>query len=157
HALTVQHEVDRKSWFGRTADDRWLDWARHKVGLILPFRRDLSTRFFDSLLTGQVPLVPAQCADFDQVVDPATARQLPVVRIPDIAPPAVEAGWREALALYDRDGVNGARRRHRYALEHHHIAHRLAPICAEIRFLGAPDARIETEAGMGAVGAMLKR
>jgi hypothetical protein len=155
HALRLLGGNGRNRYFGQGPEDRWLDWAGHKVGLILPFQKDLSTRFFDSLLTGQVPIVPVWCRDFDKVIDDATANALPVVRLAEESVPAVKQAWAEALARYDADGAAGAERRHRYAIENHHLIHRLAPICRQVRALAAPDARIEMRTGMGAVGPVL--
>ncbi len=157
HALRLVPGEGRMRYFERDPEERWLDWAAHKVGLILPFHKDLSTRFFDSLLTGQVPVVPEWCKDFDKIVGKAAATSLPVVRLAEETVPAVKAAWREAVERYDTDGAAGAERRHRYALENHHLVHRLAPLCAEIRALAAPDAVIETATGMGAVGSVLRR
>lgn len=155
HALRLLDGNDRQDYFSQGPEERWLDWATHKVGLILPFHKDLSTRFFDSLLTGQVPIVPAWCVDFESVIDEATAKSLPVVRLAEESVPAVKQAWAEAVARYDADGPAGAERRHRYALENHHLIHRLAPICREVRALAARDARIEIRTGMGAVGPVL--
>lgn len=155
HALRLLNADDRRLYFDMGPEDRWLDWAAHKVGLILPFQKDLSTRFFDSLVTGQVPIVPVWCQDFDKVIDDATARSLPVVRLADESVPAVKQAWAEAVERYDEDGVAGAERRHCYALENHHLIHRLAPICRQVRALAAHDARIEVRTGMGAVGPVL--
>lgn len=155
HALRLLGANGRSRYFGQGPEERWLDWAAHKVGLILPFQKDLSTRFFDSLLTGQVPIVPVWCQDFDRVIDDASANALPVVRLAEESVPAVKQAWAEALARYDADGAAGAERRHRYALDNHHLIHRLAPICRQVRALAAPDARIELKTGMGAVGPVL--
>lgn len=155
HALRLLNADGRQNYFKLGPEDRWLDWAAHKAGLILPFQKDLSTRFFDSLMTGQVPIVPVWCQDFDKVIDDATAKSLPVVRLADESVPAVKQAWAEAVARYDADGEAGAERRHRYALENHHLIHRLAPICRQVRALAAHDARIEIRTGMGAVGPVL--
>lgn len=155
HALRLLGAGGRSRYFGWGPEERWLDWAAHKAGLILPFQKDLSTRFFDSLLTGQVPIVPVWCEDFDKVIDDATAKALPVVRLVEENVAAVQQAWAEAIARYDADGAAGAERRHRYALDNHHLIHRLAPICRQVRALAARDARIEMKTGMGAVGPVL--
>ena len=71
--------------------------------------------------------------------------------------PAVKRAWREAIEQYDADGIAGAGRRHRFALERHHIIHRLAPLADLVRVLATPDARIEMATGMGAVGPALRQ
>ncbi len=156
HALNLLPGEGRTRYFERDPEDRWLDWASHKVGLILPFHKDLSTRFFDSLLTGQVPVVPTWCRDFEKIIDEAAANSLPIVRLEKPTVPAVKVAWHGAIERYDADGAAGAERRHRFALENHHLVHRLAPLCREVRALAAPDARIEMATGMGAVGPILR-
>jgi hypothetical protein len=157
HALRLLDAGGRQKYFARDATSRWQDWAAHKTGLILPFNNDLSTRFFDSLLTGQVPIVPTWCRDFDSVIGEAAARELPVIRLDEASVPAVEAARREAVMRYDAAGADGAYWRHRYALENHHISHRLASICAEIMALGSQDAIVSIETGDGSVGPVLQR
>ncbi|MEX1108040.1 MAG: hypothetical protein WEC00_03930, partial [Dongiaceae bacterium] len=157
HALRLLGSGGRLGYFALDAADRWRDWSQHKVGLVLPFDRDLSTRFFDSLLTGQVPILPTWCEDIDAVVPEPIQRALPVVRFGEASVPAIEAAWREALARHNEEGADGVMRRHLFALENHHFGLRLPPIWAEIAALGAPDVDIALEASDGAVGPVLKR
>ncbi len=132
HALRLIDYGDKDVYFGLSAEGRWQDWARHKVGLILPLKDDLGVRFFDSLTTGQVPIVPRWCQDFDEVIPPARQQSLPVVRLEQLAVDAGEAAWREALARFDQGGRDGAAQRHRFALDNHHLVHRLEAICAQV-------------------------
>ncbi|MDZ4734717.1 MAG: hypothetical protein SGJ07_00070 [Rhodospirillaceae bacterium] len=157
HALRVLGSEGRRGYFALDPADRWRDWSQHKVGLVLPFDRDLSTRFFDSLLTGQVPILPDWCEDIDTVVPEAIQRALPVVRFSEASVPAIEAAWREALARYDEQGADGAMRRHLFALDNHHFGLRLPKIWSEIEALAAPDVEIAIEASDGGVGPVLKQ
>ena len=155
HALRVLGSEGRRAYFARDPADRWRDWSQYKVGLVLPFNNDLSTRLFDALLTGQVPLLPDWCEDIDAVIPVELQRTLPIVRFGTASAAAIEAAWREGLRRYDADGAAGAERRHRFALENHHIGLRLPAIWAQIAALAAPDARIAIEASGGGIGPVL--
>lgn len=138
---------DPTRYFSLAAEDRWRDWAEYKVGLILPYHFDLPIRFFDSLLTGQVPIVPTWCRDFDHVIPPHVQQSLPVVRLAEASVEAIRAAWREALTRYDADGDQGAQRRHLFALEHHHLANRLEEICGQVVPVAAAEGlRLDVDA-----------
>jgi hypothetical protein len=128
----IEIVVDPASYFDEGPKERWQSWARYKVGLVLPVRSDLPIRFFDSLITGQVPIVPTWCKDFDAVIPADMQAELPVVRVAEQSVGAIEEAWRKALTLFDREGVAGVRRRHRFAIEQHHIASRIEPICTQV-------------------------
>lgn len=49
-------------YFSLSTDDRFADWCKHKFSLCLPVRRDLSLRFFDAIVTGQIPIVDQELA-----------------------------------------------------------------------------------------------
>ncbi len=47
-----------------TADERWSDWATHKIHWVVPVQDDLPIRFFDALVTGGIPMIPSGLLDF---------------------------------------------------------------------------------------------
>jgi hypothetical protein len=138
NAIRVIDVTERHSYFDQSAEDRWHDWARHKIELVLPITCDLSFRVFDSLLVGQVPLVPSWCRDLDQVIPLAMQQTLPVMRFGAPTVQAVEIAWREAIRRFDAGGEAGMLRRHMYALENHHLANRLKAICSQINDVVLP-------------------
>jgi hypothetical protein len=154
NALSLLSPAERNRYHQMSPADRWRDWSRYKAGLILPLAQDLSTRFFDSLLTGQIPIVPMSCLDLDSVIPPSLQEQLPVIRFAEETPDAIEAAWRTALARFDAEGLAGAERRHCYALQNHHIMQRLKSICAQIELI-KDGRRIRIEADGDAVGFVL--
>jgi hypothetical protein len=152
HALRLIEYGQKDIYFGMTAEERWHDWARHKAGLILPLKNDLGVRFFDSLTTGQVPIVPRWCRDFDLVITPALQQSLPVVRLEELSVAAGEAAWREAVARFDQGGSAGALRRHRFALENHHLVHRVEAICAQLLPIAARQSlKLKSDSATGVV------
>lgn len=132
HALRLIDPADHNAYFNLSPAEKWRDWASHKVGLILPYHFDLPIRFFDSLMTGQVPIVPRWCRDFDAVISPEIQATLPVIRLDEPSVENVIAAWREALLRFDADGMEGARRRHLFAVDNHHLINRIEAICRQV-------------------------
>src|SRR5207302_4079179 len=77
HAL-ILGKVDE--YFHNSTADRLKTCVEHKVQLIVPIYRDVSTRIFEALMTGQIPLVPDDLFDLDRVIDPDIQASLPIVR-----------------------------------------------------------------------------
>lgn len=92
----------------------------------MPIAADLSTRVFEALITGQIPLVPIDVTDLDRVVPPALQASLPIIRFQPNSSDSAAAAWREALARFDAEGAAGVTRRYLYAREHHCLTVRLA-------------------------------
>jgi hypothetical protein len=138
NAIRLIDPNKRHSYFSLSAEERWHDWASHKVELVLPLMCDLSFRVFDSLLVGQVPLVPTWCKDLDDVIPVAIQEALPIIRFGTATAEAVEIAWREAIRRFDADGEAGMLRRHTYALENHHLVNRLKAICSQIIDIATP-------------------
>jgi hypothetical protein len=128
----------RERYFSMTSEDRFREWARYKCTAILPVDADLSTRVFDALLAGVVPVVPRTVRDFDAVVPPAVQEALGIVRIDAPGVEALRAATAEAVRRFDALGAGGVKARHRYALESHMLADRVRAMAEAIVRLGAP-------------------
>ena len=126
-------ESDLRRYFDLSRDERFRQWASHKTSLCIPLSGDLSMRFFDALLTGQVPLVPDDVYDFDQVVPEEVQSELPVVRFRGYSLDAVTEAHARALAAFDQGGDAGIMRRHRFALENHMFSNRIRLILSSVR------------------------
>ena len=122
-------------YFGLSLPDRFKAWCSHKVSICLPLSGDLSQRFFDALLTGQVPIVPDDIHDLDQVIPRELQESLPVVRFSEYTAAAVREAHAKAVSLFDRDGEAGVIRRHRFALDHHTFLSRIRGIVSSMRGL----------------------
>lgn len=121
------------AYFDISAAERLRDWCEHKVHLIVPINRDVSNRIFEALMTGQIPLVPDDVPDFDRMVDPQIQAALPILRYRAGNVESAEAGWRQGVMLFDRDGAAGVRRRHEFARDRHSLAARLAEFAEFLR------------------------
>ena len=116
---------DRSRYFGKSPDERFREWLSYKASLVLPVQRDLSTRVFDALLAGQVIVVPKAISDFDNVIPPAMQRRLGILRLPDPEIPTIRKFAVQAVDVFNRSGMEGARERHAYAIANHMLVNRL--------------------------------
>lgn len=124
---------DLRSYFARPYSDRLAEWMGHKVQLLAPVNRDVSTRLFESLITGQIPLIPEDCPDLDLVVPPTVRDELPIIRyVPGSVDSVVEA-HRAAIRSFDEEGQAGIERRSAYVMNNHSVGHRLRRIARLIK------------------------
>ncbi len=149
--LLMQPE-DRTRYFSLSPPARFAEWAQHKAALILPIDRDLSTRLFDALLCGQVPvLVRGSMSDLDQVITPADQQALGFVQIDAADIESIRAGAVLAARRWDEQGVAGARRRHEYVLGAHMLTSRIELILKCLWALGTGEAAVAHVPGAGAL------
>jgi glycosyltransferase involved in cell wall biosynthesis len=129
HALSLLDERTMSSgYFGKDSASRFREWASYKCSLILPLRKDLSQRFFDALLAGQVPVVSDDILDLGSVLSKAMLRQLPIVSFKAGSADSALKAWQRAIKLFDEGGQEAAMARHQYALNNHMFEHRLEQI-----------------------------
>lgn len=142
-ALRLLADDQAGAYYGLPLSERFREWAAHKVSFNPAVRRDLSTRVFDSLIAGLVPIVPDTTVDLDAVVRPAIQAELPIVRYTETSQGAVVDAYRMALQRYDADGQAGADRRHRYAVEHHTLPVRIRRIADVLRGMARGDYQLD--------------
>jgi len=124
------------AYFSASAAERLGDWVQHKVHLVVPINRDVSTRVFEALMTGQIPLLPDDVPDLDLVIEPQMQAVLPILRYKAGDVESAMAGWRQGIALFNRDGAAGVRRRHEFARDRHSLAARLGDFAGFLRSPG---------------------
>ncbi|MBY6265768.1 hypothetical protein EI613_28200 [Azospirillum sp. 412522] len=121
-------ENDRKEEYydAITEEEKAARWLFFKSSIVVPLHDDLSIRLFDGLIWGHTVLVPGTLPAFDHVVDAQDAARLGIVRYDSAQGPAgVSKAAREAIAIFDRQGQDGVRRRHRYVMAGHLHGHRV--------------------------------
>lgn len=57
HVQLQLEESENYAYFSLTDEERFADWCQHRFSLCLPVRSDLSLRFFDAIVAGQLPIV----------------------------------------------------------------------------------------------------
>ena len=150
NAIELISRTNRVSYFGLSAKERLERWTTFKVSLCLSLTNDVSFRIFDALITGQIPIVPLSTFDLDCVISKELQDELPVVRIGEMTLENVRTAWQAAIDRFDADGQQGVIRRHKYALENHHVSNRIGEMVRALRDLST--VRLEwrcTEKGVG--------
>ena len=112
----------------RSADDNWRVWCSSKVNLMVPSMADLPHRFFDALLTGNVPLVPRWVAPFFDAFDFSAFQQPPFVWFDHADLADMSGVVARAEALFDSEGNAGIAQRHRWVRDQHLLDNRIEHI-----------------------------
>jgi hypothetical protein len=130
HALML---VDVAGYFAIPSTERLRMWAERKVHLIAPINRDISSRIFEALMTGQIPLVPDDLPDFDRVVPRESQAALPILRYRYGDALSAKSAWEKGVELFDQAGAAGVRQRFEYARARHSLTSRLIDFADFIR------------------------
>lgn len=136
HSLSILSEANLHAYFGRSEKARFVEWCGYQTSLVLPLRKDLSQRVFDALLAGQIPLVPEEIADLDQVVSRELQESLPIFRFRMNDPASVAAAHQKALERFASMGPAGALARHQHAVENHTFSSRINAILHTLGMTG---------------------
>lgn len=130
--LREANEANRDTYFHSGAAARLKEWMSYKTSICLPLRNDLSSRLFDALVAGQIPIVPRRTKDLDHVIPPEIQEWLPIIRFDDYTVESVQAAYQKAIHSFDLDEQKGALRRHRYAVENHMARHRINQVIESV-------------------------
>lgn len=135
NSLALKKADDRDDYFAKFPESRFKDWAGYKTSLCLPLTQDLSSRFFDALVTGQIPIIPSNIPDIYKVIPKKMREELPVIIFDDYSVEGVKKAHQKALKAFDADGVEGVMRRHKFATENHMLENRVFTIIKTTRKL----------------------
>jgi hypothetical protein len=124
--LLLMPPEDRTRYSNKSRAEQLAEWCGHKTSLVVPVERDLSTRLFDALACGQIPLVSDAVLDLGRVFSPAVQAALPILTYRDGDLASLLAAHAEALRRFDAEGETGIRRRHGFVAAGHMLHHRLA-------------------------------
>ena len=125
-------EANISRYFGLSREARFDEWCGYKVSACLPVRRDLSQRFFDAWLTGQIPIIPKETADLLTYL-PADVLDRHAVVFADYTADGIEDAHQLALRKFDEAGLEGVAERHNLALHGHLFHHRIRAIYLAVR------------------------
>jgi len=145
--MLLMDQNDRSRYFAMNRADRFAEWSSYKTTIIIPMVIDLSTRFFDSLLAGMVPIVPESIPDLDILIPKKQQDELGIVRLRSYDISDVKSAISQALSIYDEMGPSGARARHLFVLENHMTINRLTSILVTFHLHATNQARIELRDG----------
>jgi hypothetical protein len=126
--LLLMPPEDRTRYSNKSRAQQLAEWCGHKTSLVVPVERDLSTRLFDALVCGQIPLVSDAVLDLGRVFSPEVQAALPILTYRDGDVASLLATHAEALRRFDAEGEAGIRRRHGFVAAGHLLRHRLGAI-----------------------------
>jgi hypothetical protein len=108
----------KQDFHGRSDLDRWLEWITYPVHWIAPVFNDLPLRFFDSLITGGIPLVPISLKPYLNIL--AIPENFYISYAPsDLV--AVGEFVRSAVSKFENLGEEARLLRHVFSLESYHV------------------------------------
>jgi len=145
--VLLMERDDRSRYFGQAPLQRFSEWAGYKATVIVPVRRDVSTRVFDALLAGMIPIVPRVLTDFDKVIPLQEQERLGIVRTESLELEPAQAAVDDALERFDAMGTQGAMARFQYALENHLLVNRVTEILFKVWQLGTGEIEIVVHSG----------
>ena len=130
--LFLMTPEDRSRYRSKSRAEKIAEWCNYKTSVVAPVERDLSTRLFDALASGQIPLVADSVLDLDSVIPLAVQANLPILRFREGEIASLLAAHAEALGLFDAEGQYGIWRRHTFVSNGHFMRHRLQTILATL-------------------------
>ena len=141
---------DRSRYFSLSPMERFAEWCRYKATIVIPIRDDLSTRVFDALLAGLIPIVPHSITDLDRIIPAGDQERLGIVRIDSLELPTAAVAVREALRRFEQQGTEGIMARFHYALDRHMLVNRVTEMLFHVWQLGtgARSIRYRAERGL---------
>jgi hypothetical protein len=101
-----------------TEEEKWQEWAGHKLHWIIPVLNDLPIRFFDALLTGGIPLVPTGLKSYLETLGIPEDFYIGYGPLDLIHPKDVVE---RSLEKFDYFGSDGIMKRHQYAFKNFHV------------------------------------
>ncbi len=125
--IRLQVSTDTNAFLQKSADERWREWASHKLHLVAPVSNDIPNRFFDALITGGLPLVPIGLRFHLLALGIPEEHFLPYSPSDIANPPTF---FKKALRHFDNAGSEGCLRRALFALEKFHAESILESIAA---------------------------
>lgn len=116
-----------QEFHARSMQSKFEEWVRHKLHFIIPVRNDLPIRFFDSLLTGGIPIVPTPLVGYlDQLGIPGdlyiTYSESDVLDATHLVARGVEK--------FNAEGLSGITQRHNYSRDRFSVDATIAALAA---------------------------
>jgi hypothetical protein len=108
----------KKDFHGRSDMERWEEWINYPVHWIAPVFNDLPLRFFDSLITGGIPMVPSSLRPYLNML--GIPKDFYIYYTPsDLL--AVDDFVGSSITEFDRLGEKACELRHNFILEAFHV------------------------------------
>ncbi|WP_146178975.1 hypothetical protein [Limnohabitans sp. Jir61] len=146
---------NRGRYWDKSIAERYDEWANHKCTVILPLVEDLSTRVFDALATGLIPIIPENIRDLESAISVEDQQRLGIVRIKDLSPEHVRAGIATAISNFDQMGDEGITARTDFVINTALITHRVHAMVLELEKIQAGEKQFVFGRGNNGIGIYL--
>lgn len=110
--------IQSNDFHNLSEEDKWSEWSKHKLHWVIPVLNDLPIRFFDALISGGLPLIPASLKPYVHLLgipEDFYSSYTPM----DILEPKKFID--DQIKKYERLGVQGQISRSFYTVENFHI------------------------------------
>lgn len=148
---------DRTRYWDLSRYERFQEWSSYKCSIIVPLVKDLSTRVFDALAAGQIPIVPEEIQDLDSVCSRELQSQLGIVRIPALTAHDLSIGIQQAVANFDKLGANGIIARSEYVVQQGLLGHRLLHMLQTLTAIANGTSNLVFGHGPNGIGCYLNK
>jgi hypothetical protein len=154
-SFSITSPTNRDRYWGKSISERYDEWANHKCTVILPLIEDLSTRVFDALATGLIPIIPENVRDLESAITVEDQQKLGIVRIKDASPENVRAGIALAIKKFDEMGDDGIMLRTNFIINTALISHRVLSMALEIESINNGNKQFVFGRGANGIGIYL--
>ena len=148
----IMPSSDRTRYWNKSLEERYAEWSQYKCTVIVPLVEDLSTRVFDSLATGLIPIIPKNIRDLNSAINPEIQEELGIVIIDDLSPENVRDGIEKAISRFNTMGTDGITKRTNYVIENGLISHRIKSMTSFIDKVVSEDLIITYGSGHNGIG-----
>lgn len=148
---------NRTRYWSLSRHERFQEWSNYKCSIIVPLVKDLSTRVFDALAAGQIPIVPEEIHDLDSVCSRELQAQLGIVRIPALTAQDLAIGIQQAVTNFDRLGSEGVIARSEYVIQQGLLGHRLLQMLQTLSSIANGSTQLVFGNGPNGIGCYLNR
>lgn len=149
--------TDRTRYWSMNRIERIREWGKYKCSVIIPLAQDLSTRVFDALATGQIPIIPESVLDLDNAIPIHIQKGLGIIKIKDLSTNSVVNGIKKAIETFDRSGSGGIIDRVEYVLNNATPGHRVSSILNSIELIGINNQKILFGRGHNGTGLYISK
>jgi len=113
-----KHGTIEHPYYSLSREEKFKEWSSSKVCLCSSFDRNTTIRMFDTLLTGGVVLLTGEIADLSMIF-PKSLVSIGILHIQNPTIENLQAGYEEAIDLFDTQGLTGMIDRSDYILNNH--------------------------------------
>jgi tetratricopeptide (TPR) repeat protein len=123
-----------------SGEEKFARSVNYKVAICSNINNEIVSELFEALLCGQIPIIIGEIERLDEIIDRQLQNELPIILLNDDN--YKKLSWlsefqenefqqnllavvREAIALFDRQGISGTITRHEFVSNNHFLIYRL--------------------------------